>query len=169
MLATLDPSTRRFLAHRHVVDLVGRVLPPQILNQYDDRLREADRSFLLGRVPTPYSSTHGHELHSEVAIDVVTDLTIPYEEAGVRVQPIPGHEFATGYHADPKLRQEYADHVGVELDEDGHMMTDGETHGRTSYGSIYDDPDLGPIAAAARHRSLPTDQELIKILTAQVS
>jgi len=163
------PGKKRFLVDRHIVDLDGNVLPSMVLEEGDPRLSEADRTYLLDRLPSGYSDTSGHELHSEVAAEVAGGLAIPYSEADVVVPKIPGFRFAAGYMADPSLRQAYADVVGAEIGEDGQLLWDYEPNGTTTYGPILEDPELGPIAAKARATPLTPDDELIKILTAQVA
>lgn len=88
------------------------------VEQGDPRLAHASTSIIVGHRPTRYAGTNDSEHYAETAASVTTAISVPYNEASVRVAQLRTDNgeravFAEGYRPDKRGQQVFTSSVGA--------------------------------------------------------
>lgn len=149
--------------------LSGKIEPRQEFVETDDpRLTETIFA-RIGRYISRYGRTDAAEHYAESAANIATGIGVPFDEEPEavlnEVQPLPG--YADTYSASRSMHALITNRWGSDPNADFAVFPDeaeARQHWRHWYGKL-EDSDLYPLAEAARNHPLPSEEDLLWIIT----
>lgn len=135
----------------------------QIVLGDDKRLRWATFSRIFGFAPTRYGSTNSAEHLAETAAATVSEIPIPYIEAGQRVEEVrqTTKPHAIGYRPSKLSEDTYTDATGINPEDLDTVHTGPIKFVRTT---VKNDPLLNRLARRARTTRVPKEKDMLRVL-----